>query len=239
MPVSDAQPRYLVSIHDLMPHTMPAVRRVIKTLDARGIAPVTLFVVPGSGWHDEHIDELRALSRTGYRLAGHGWCHRAKRIEGVYHRLHSALISRDVAEHLALDSDGIVQLISDCRAWFDEHDLPCCGLYVPPAWALGSVPARRLRGLGFDQIEVFNGVMNVTSGRTTPIPMVGFEADTAFRAPIISAWNRLNRRRARGNGWLRIGIHPHDLDLRLGEQLLKTLASCSVTADYAELGIEA
>ncbi len=55
----------------------------------------------------------------------------------AYHRLHAALISRDVAEHLSRPAHELVALVHRCHGWFAAHGLPAPTLYVPPAWALG------------------------------------------------------------------------------------------------------
>ena len=232
----DTEPRTLVSIHDLMPRTMPAVRETIGLLERRQVAPVTLLVVPGTGWNRAAIDELRALQRAGYRLAGHGWRHDVPRIRRPYHRLHSLLISRNVAEHLDLDADGIVDLIRRCYRWFTDHGLEAPALYVPPAWAMGRVSAARLiEEAPFVLYEDFNGVLDARTGRYHRIPMLGYEADRALRVPVIRAWNALNRRRAARCGRLRIGLHPYDVGLQLGSDIVRDLATYRVAIDYQAL----
>jgi hypothetical protein len=69
-----------------------------------------------------------------------------------------------------------------------------------------------------------------------PIPLTGYEADSAFRTPVIRLWNHLNRRRAGHRGWLRIGIHPHDLDLRLADDLRRDLRRFRRHAGYCDVG---
>ncbi len=229
-------PEVLVSIHDLMPQTMPAVRETIALLEQHRVSPVTLLVVPGTGWGSADIDELRALQRAGYRLAGHGWRHEVARIRRPYHRLHSLLISRQVAEHLDLDTDGIIDLIRRCHHWFADHGLEPPALYVPPAWAMGRVSAVQLiEETPFGLYEDFNGVLDARSGCYHPIPMLGYEADRAIRVPIIRAWNALNRWRGTRSGRLRIGLHPYDLGLRLGSQLARDLATYPSAIDYQAL----
>ncbi|MBB4284746.1 polysaccharide deacetylase family protein [Roseospira goensis] len=219
----------LVSIHDVMPATLPQVATLLDLLDRAGAGPVDLLVVPGLDWPASDLATLRDWSRAGHRLAGHGWRHRADRIRGPWHRLHSLLISRDVAEHLALDGDGIADLIARCHAWFAAHDLPAPRLYVPPAWALGAIPRDRLATLPFARYEVFTGLIDAATGRWRPVPMVGFEADTVARVWPVRLWNALNRGHARA--WrtpLRIAIHPHDLSYRLGDDLRRTIATLPV-----------
>lgn len=233
---NDAGPLTLVSVHDLMPSTMPAVRRTLDLLQRHRVHPVTLLVVPGTGWNAQGIDELRALQRAGYLLAGHGWQHRAEQIRGLRHRLHSLFLSRNVAEHLALDADGVLALMRRCRDWFAQHDLASPGLYVPPAWALGAVSAAALREASlFRQIEVFGGVVDTRTGAGVHVPVLGYEADAAVRVPVLRVWNALSRRRAVRAGYVRIGIHPQDIDYPLRADLVADLTRYRRFANYSAL----
>lgn len=227
----------LVSVHDLMPQTMPAVRKTLTLLERHNLAPVTLLVVPGRSWNRVGIADLRQLQRDGYRLAGHGWLHHAERLGGLYHRLHSLLLSRCVAEHLALDESGIIALIQRCHAWFGDHGLESPTLYVPPAWAMGTVASERLRGeCEFKLYEIFDGVIDAGTGRTRPLPLLGYEADDALRGLFLRYWNQWNRHRAARKGRpIRIGLHPFDIDYRLVAQLEHDLARRIVPIAYDDL----
>jgi hypothetical protein len=243
---SDPAPAALISIHDLMPSTMPAVRRTLALLQHRTIAPAMLLVVPGTGWSRDGIRELQALQRAGHPLAGHGWLHRVERYGGLYHRLHGLTLSRRVAEHLALNTDGIVALINRCYAWFGDHGLEPPKLYVPPAWAMGAVSIDHLAdACPFRLYETFTGVIDTETHSLIRIPMLGYEADAPLRVPVIRAWNALNRRLAAKAGGgpgiekasrlLRIGIHPHDHELRLRRDLIRDLEIYRDARDYASL----
>ncbi len=224
----------LISIHDVMPHTLDNVCRLFEQVSDESMPPVTLLVVPDTGWSAPQIDQLRGLVHAGAELAGHGWRHDVPRIRGVKHRLHSALISRNVAEHLALDRDACMQLMRDCHAWFGEHDLPSPDLYVPPAWAMGRPTFDDLEQLPFRRFETFRGVYVAGSG-FRPIPMVGFEADTWLREIACRLWNRYNLSRAQRADILRIGIHPTDLELRLADSVEAILKIPGDAVSYATI----
>ncbi|KAA6185784.1 DUF2334 domain-containing protein [Thiohalocapsa marina] len=226
----------LVSIHDLMPATLPAVRRTIRLLEGLGSTPVTLLVVPGTGWSRDGIRYLRSLQDNGYRLAGHGWQHRVDAFGGLYHRLHGLLLSRRVAEHLALDEDAIIALMARCHAWFGDNGLTPPSLYVPPAWAMGRVSLARLaQDSPFRLYETFSGLQDAESGRLLRLPLLGYEADSALRVPVIRAWNALNRYLARRCGRLRIGLHPFDHELHLRADLIADLQRYRSLVDYDTL----
>ena len=214
----------LVSIHDVMPHTMDRVEQILAFCARQGIPPVTLLVVPGCDWQPAHLDRLHRLAEQGHELAAHGWHHRIAGFGGLYHRIHSALISRQVAEHLALAPDGVAELMQRSHRWFPAHGLPAPTLYVPPAWALGRLPQGGLAALPYSHIETLRGLLAVDGGRLHRLPLMGFEADTRWRAIALRAWNGRQKARARRQSRpLRIGIHPYDFDLQLADDLRSLL----------------
>lgn len=218
-------PEAIVSLHDVMPETLPQVREVLAFLRAHRVPPITLLVVPGRAWSSEGLAELREWSASGHRLAAHGWHHVCQTPTTLHHRLHAALLSRTVAEHLSLDEASILSLMRRSAAWFSTNGLPSPRLYVPPAWALGRVRPGLLGTLAFAWVESTRGMRHIASGRRIHLPLVGFEADTALRAMLLTGWNRSQIALARlTDRPLRISIHPHDLQLRLADALKGLLA---------------
>jgi len=227
----------LVSVHDVMPETLPAVRELLTYLSSRNLVPITILVVPGKSWNEAQLDELRGFQERGAVLAGHGWSHRAERIRGLRHRLHSALISRQAAEHLCLDRPQICALVSRCHAWFREQGLGSAELYVPPAWAMGNVSGSGLRDLPFRHYETLAGVYDAVTGEFLRLPLVGFEAHPHWRSVPLRLWNAVNLRAARPEVPVRIAIHPHDLSLPLARDLLALLDKPISFQCYQELGL--
>ena len=234
---------YLVSVHDVMPETLARVTGILRTLEQAKMGPATLLVVPGRDWQARELDLLRGFAAGGHALAGHGWRHRIKRYRNPWHRLHGLLISRDVAEHLERDTTGIRELILACHAWFERHGLPPPELYVPPAWAMGSIRRKDLSGLGFRYFEYLSGIYDTRSNALHRIPLLGFEADTRFRAVTLRLSNRVNRMLATRTGRARLAIHPGDPDLLLSADLSRCLfyqfswdGRTSTSNDHAERG---
>lgn len=225
----------LVSIHDVTPATLPDVLTTIAFLESRGIAPISLLVVPGKAWNAEQIGNLKQLQQKGYLLAGHGWAHHVERIAGFRHTLHAALFSRHVAEHLALDSRRIAALITRCYDWFGAMGLDPPALYVPPAWAMGTISKTQLRTLPFRYFEYFSGVYDGKRNKLHRLPLVGYEADKQWRVAPLRLWNAANLVLARRTGLLRIAIHPRDLHLRLSNELKALLESPLHWRDYRQI----
>ena len=213
--------RAQVSIHDVMPETRSRVAQLLQSMPDQ-IPPerIGLLVVPGRQWSAADRDWLRSLQQQGYELVGHGWAHQCAPPRTLYHRLHSLLLSRDAAEHLSLDADAIAELIRANRHWFDEHDLEAPELYVPPAWALGSIARSYLKNLPFRYYETLTGIHDVEQDYFRRVPVIGFEADTPGRARVLRLINAIQLQLAR---WrerpVRVAIHPFDPELYLAADL--------------------
>ena len=119
-----------------------------------------------------------------------------------------------------------MELITRCFEWFRSVDLPTPSLYVPPAWAMGSLRISDLSSLPFRWYEVLRGFVEGRTGRIRGLPLVGFEADTTFRRVGLRIWNRMNVSLGRRlKVPVRISIHPGDLDLLLRADLERIVAA--------------
>lgn len=226
----------LISLHDVMPETFSEVKSVIGHLKDLKIPPFILLVVPGRKWQAGQLDQLRRWSDEGYQLAAHGWTHNVEQFGGLYHRLHAALISRRVAEHLSLDRDEEIELIQRSVAWFETQGFPKPNLYVPPAWAVGKIRRSDMAGLPVSYIECLRGIIDTSTGRLKQLPLVGYEVDTLLRQLFVRPWNSVQARRAHKSGiTLRISLHPYDFSLRLAGDLQQLISASYLTP----VGIEA
>lgn len=211
--------RAWISLHDLMPSTLSDARRLLEYLTDRNVGRMTLLVVPGVGWSADDRTILRRLQDEGHELAGHGWLHAVDRPPTLYHRIHGWTFSRGVAEHLSRSEEEIAELIRRCFRWFAAHDLAPPTLYVPPAWAMGSIRRERLRQLPFARYEFFTGIYDAAANRFHRMPLVGYEADTPWRRAVLRLSNAVNQRLTRPGVPCRIALHPRDLDLLLRPDL--------------------
>ena len=227
----------LYSVHDVASETMSQVEGIVTRLERRGVRPLVLLVVPGGPWSEPHLGQLRAWQDAGHVLAAHGWTHRCAAPRGFYHRLHSAVLSRDAAEHLGLAHDAALDLIQRSHAWFAGAGLRPPKLYVPPAWALGAVRLADFESTPFRWVECLAGLYEVRTRRMHRLPLTGFEADTASRALGLRAWNALNLRFSSALGRpVRVAIHPRDFELRLARDLARRVESSRHQSDVvAEL----
>ena len=184
--------------------------------------PLCILIIPSGEWAPDQLATLRQWQHDGHTLAGHGWSHRSPAPRTIYHRLHSALFSRDAAEHLGRTPAELREVIELGARWFAAAGLAPPALYVPPAWALGDLPLRSFGETTYRWVETLTGIYAVGAHRFIRLPLVGFEADTRFRALALRATNGLNRLLAGVTGRpLRVAVHPHDFELLLAGDLAR------------------
>ncbi|OYP32969.1 polysaccharide deacetylase family protein [Rhodopirellula sp. MGV] len=229
------RPKALLSIHDVMPDTLDEVGQLLAICREACHRRITLLVVPGKQWSNSDLRLLRRWCDEGCELAGHGWLHRCRSVNGWKHRIHQRLISRNVAEHLSLSGEEICQLVSRCARWFDEQDFDRPVLYVPPAWAMGAISAKQLLHLPFPMIETLSGIRQVQTLTRTRLPLFGFEADTLFREQFLRVANQLAMATRHLKKPVRIALHPFDHRLRLRASLRRILALDWDAISYREL----
>lgn len=208
------------SVHDVSAANIERATHLVERLEQAGIKPLTILVVPEGDWPPEAIDRLRDWAAEGHLLAAHGWSHRALDRPDLWHRFHSAVLSRDAAEHLSRSRTEVASIVERSAAWFAAHGLPSPTFYVPPAWAVGRLPVRAYWKFGFDAVETLTGITATRTGKHRLLPLAGFEADTRFRQVSVRCLDWLNLCIARVSGRpIRIAVHPTDEDLLLRSDL--------------------
>ena len=222
----------VVSIHDVRPGTLSRTAELIEFVRDRNVRSVTLLVVPGDTWSTAQIEQLKCWQQDGMELAGHGWAHHIIRKTGLWHRVHGRILSRDEAEHLSLSKKEIRNTVSNCYQWFVQAGLTPPGLYVPPAWAMGTLPRREWRSLPFTSYETLTGVSDLSTGSFYPMGLTGYMADTTMRLLLLQFVNALILRLP----WrvTRIAIHPEDLQLPLQRSLSRHLTLFDQDLSYTE-----
>ena len=98
---------------------------------------------------------------------------------------------------------------------------------------MGSVSESDLDTLPFTCFETLNGVYDSREKRFLRSAMLGFEADTTFRAFWCRVWNRLNLLVAGSSKTIRLAIHPQDFKLRLAGDLEQLLQQGGIALSYS------
>ncbi len=220
----------LWSVHDVSPESFARVREIVQRLTEAGRVPLTVLVVPAGQWRSDDVAQLATWQAEGHLLALHGWDHRAPAKSGLYHRLHSLVISRDAAEHLGRGRAQIAERVSRGRDWFLSQRLGPPRMYVPPAWAMGELPVRWFAGRGFDWVETQTGIYKVGEGQWWRLPVIGFQAPGRFQAGLLRISNAINIALSRtAKRPVRIAIHPDDFEHHLAADLERLLEAPGLT----------
>ena len=96
---------------------------------------------------------------------------------------------------------------------------------------MGAISRRQLNTLPFVRYETLGGLYDSQTARFDRVPLLGYEADTGFRATFVRLSNSFNRLLAAG-GRLRVSIHPQDLQLRLAADLRRTISELQQCSLY-------
>ena len=222
----------LISIHDVMPSNLSKIDKIITNLNNNhNIKQITLLIVPGLKWNENQISKLNNLAKQGHELAGHGWIHKTNQINTLYHKCHSKLISRDVAEHLSMNKEDILRLLENCYNWFKSSNLPIPNLYVPPAWAIGNLNNNDFKKTKFKMFETLNGIY--FKDKFYNLPLLGYEADTLFRKTAVRISNFSNKLISKLlNLPIRLSIHPNDFELLVAKDLINDLKLNAIFWSY-------
>jgi hypothetical protein len=224
----------IVSVHDVMPETLDQIKRINEFLTKKKVSEITLLIVPGKDWSKDQINQLKKFQKSGFSLAGHGWRHITKRQNSFFHKIHSRLISRNEAEHLSLSNRETIEIIKKSYEWFKKNGLEPPKLYVPPAWATGSVSKLDLKKLPYRFYEFHTGIFDSYKSKFYFSPVTGYMADTPARKKFIKIFNKFNISFSFINP-VRIGIHPNDLNLPLVKDLEKDISEFNVFLSYSDL----
>jgi len=209
----------------MCPSTLERGRAILQHLASAGVRDVAVLVMPGvEPWDDASLEALQDLSRQGYTLVAHGWTHHAPPPRTAFERVHSAVISKDAAEHFGKDGSEVLELMNRSHAWFGEHGLPSPRFYVPPAWAVGRLPRKRLAETPFDFVETLDGFYDTRRARGQKLPLLCYEAVGPLEAAGLRVTNLLNMTLAKKlSRPVRISVHPRDFELLLAADLERLL----------------
>ena len=209
----------VVAVHDVSPATWPECRQLIERLDAAGVRPLTLLIVPDYH-HRAPLDcdsaFLRAMEARlarGDELVLHGLFHLDEAPPPRTPRdfIRRRLMTRGEGEFATLSTDDAGARIARGIASFDAHGWPLHG-FVPPAWLAsdGTRAALAARADRFVYVTARGGIHH--------LPYWHFERTANL---CYSPWNaprRLYSRlairrelaRAAGIPLMRLSLHPQD-----------------------------
>ncbi len=214
--------RIAVSLHDVSPRHAGTIERILPLLEAAGVPPVPLLVVPDfhGGWpldaHPAFVERLHAWKEAGHELVLHGYWHLEQRSDalrgGAGDAFKRGFLTGGEGEFLALEPHEAARRIDDGLAMWQRAGLPGRPVgFVPPAWLHNASLDAVLWARGFEWTESHSGY-RFRDGGPVRDPVISWASrDFVRRAGsrvVCPLLERLWRRRPS----LRIALHPHDFD---------------------------
>jgi predicted deacetylase len=208
----------VVAIHDVAPRTLDACRAIAARLDATGVAPLALLVVPAFhgdppfGCGSETARWLRARQARGDEVVLHGYRHLADRTpRPLGDRFRARLLSAGEGEFLAL---GEAEASARLSAGLDA--LAAAGLgrpegFVAPAWLLGEPSRLAASRLGFAYTTTRRRIDDLARDLRYRAPAVSLSCRTPLRAALSRIVAPCLWRAAARAPALRAALHPIDL----------------------------
>ena len=233
----------LVSIHDVAPPNLAAVRRLWQLCRDAGVMPA-LLVVPD--WHGSAPIEreprflawLRGAVADGAELLLHGERHdEAGRPRTLADEVRAAGKTAREGECLTLDAPELEALVARGLARLRILGFSPRG-FVPPAWLMraDARPGIYAAGAAFTEDE---RAIYFATGRRVTAPALRWSTRSAFRANtsvLVSEWRW---RRQRRSPVMRIALHPADLNhagvTRSVERALARWTAGRAAGSYASL----
>lgn len=207
----------VVSIHDVSPHTLPAVKAITEDLRAWGVGRISHLVVPdhhhrGRADADAEFGKwLRGVIARGDEAVAHGYYHErparesdgrmARWITGVYTAGEGEFfdLSAEEAERRSRESGDMLRALGVSPRGF-----------IAPAWLLGEEATRGVRAAGFEYTTRLGTVDDWRSGVTVSSQSLVYSVRAAWRRLVSLIWNEALAVRLSACPLVRLGLHPPD-----------------------------
>jgi predicted deacetylase len=223
---SAGTPALLVSIHDVTPAFEREVQRLWDVCRAHRITPA-LLVVPN--WHGswplqssaDYITWLRARADEGAEIVLHGERHDEVGLRrSIVDEWRALGRTNREGEFLTLDTQDARDRIERGLTLLRNVGLVPTG-FIPPAWLCREETHRVVRDAGLHFSEDADGIRLHRRNSRVQAPALRWSARTAVRARMSSAVASLRWRIHRNEQFLRIALHPQDLQHPLVEQSIE------------------
>jgi predicted deacetylase len=216
------RPLCAVTLHDVAPTTWAECASMLAQLDAVGIGPVTLLVVPNLHGRAPllesacTIEAIEARRRHGDDIVLHGYYHRddAPAPHTARDFVQRRLRTDSEGEFAALDYATTLQRVKDGMDLWDFLGWPCIGL-VPPAWLAGKalwMVVDRFPALRY--ISLRQGIYTTADQRLHPTTNLTRSSTSAAGRVLTGARVRYQYWRSASSPLLRVALHPPDMRSR-------------------------
>lgn len=228
--------KYLVvSLHDCHPGSLRQIQEQIQTLEPLGVRHFSILVVPqwhfGKSTRSHHptVEFLRQRLEQGDDLVLHGYYH--LRPIGWNNVFWTRLYTSHECEFLDLSEGEARHRIEMGRRLWDEQGWPLHG-FIAPAWLMPLSQNALLRRLGFLYTVRLRRFDVLPRGRVTESQSLCYSTRSAWRRVASHLWNPILYQRLRGRDFLRLSLHPRDLEFPPLRQQITELVQMALADGY-------
>ena len=221
---------FVVSYHDLAPHSWNACRLFLDDMRSIGVERVSLLVVPQ--WHggadtDENAEFaawLRECADQGHEITLHGYTHLADSIDGgLLQQFMGNIYTAREGEFYQINYEDAFNKLQRGRDMFGRMGLSTRG-FVAPAWLLSPDARRALIDSGFEFTTYWGNIEALQQRITINAPTLTFSCRTRLRRIISKRWVKLWKYYNYNAPVLRLAVHPVDLKYPRVRDMLVALA---------------
>ncbi len=210
--------RLVVSLHDVHPSSLAAVKRQRSELRALGVRRTSLLIVPR--WHgresiETDLEFVRTITRwqeEGDELVLHGWTHSCFNLRRrSAHWFWTHVYTREEAEFMLADPHETSIRLTTGRDLFDRLGWSTVG-FIAPAWLMAPHTIPILRELGFAYTTSLRAVVPLShpAGPLTSASLC-YSTRSVLRRTASRVWNPSLARTLKRLPLLRVSLHPGDI----------------------------
>ena len=182
----------VVSIHDVMPTYADEIRLLLAHLDALGVRPRVLKVVPNAGGCGPITATsplarlLRDEQRAGSEVVLHGYTHRASGpFRGAWPiRCRARLFAGDAGEFLTLDGACLAARLAAGQRALAALGIAPAG-FCAPGWLAPQTILAALRRLDFRYYVAMNALYDLQANRRRWLPWAGYIGGEAWHERLV------------------------------------------------------
>lgn len=214
------QKGFILSFHDVAPHTFRAFAEFAEVLETEGVSCFTWLIVPL--WHGRYLITpqspcavyLRGRQSRGDALVSHGLTHRwerSKKPRSAKDLFTARCYTSRESEFLGVGKDELRRRVEKSRDLLEEAGLHASG-FVAPAWIFPPSGYEVLKSLGFAVTESYTKIYSLQNDQKIRAPVVTASSRTRLRAFLSRFVMPALEGLYAGVSILRVAIHPADLD---------------------------
>ena len=218
-PASHPERAVIISIHDVSPHTLPDVKRILAELEAIGAREFSLLVVANHHRRGHLFDDPdfcrwlqeRVFAR-GDEAVIHGYFHHRdpRPVESLRDKVTTRFYTKGEGEFFDIAGADAIRIVNEARTEFRTLGLDPRG-FIAPAWLLSEGAEIALRTLGFDYTTHLRTVEDLAAGVVYQSQSLVWSTRSGWRRAASRLWNASLFRRLHDRSLMRIGIHPPDI----------------------------